>query len=164
MNQRSNKQRSEKNGWVELTKKNENTKKATDPPPEDTTLGIKYGEHQLKVISANIDDLRNATALRGLDIRMGDAKADLICIPETHETISAGRETQRYRYISAAAHHITGKTNEKGNGGVAIRIKKARGSKVTEITRNSHRRMAIQLQTNMNKRTLHLISTYAPRM
>ena len=123
-------------------------------------IGTGYGERQLKIVSANIDDLRNKTMRKELDIRMGNMKAGLVCLQETHETTSTDQETENYRYISTAALPITGKTDEKGIGGVAILINKKWCDNIMEINRYSHRSMEVEIRTNVNTKTIHLINTH----
>ena len=45
---------------------------------------MKYGERNFRIISANVDDFRNYETIRDFDIGMNKNKADIICIPETH--------------------------------------------------------------------------------
>ena len=116
------------------------------------------------MVSANVDDLRNQSTIRELDIRAANSKIGLVCIQETHEAIPTDQETENYRYISAAAQPINGKANEKGIGWAAVMVKKEWGNTITEIARYSHRCIKIKIQTNMKSKTLHLINTYAPHM
>ena len=90
------------------------------------------------------------------DIRMASMKSDLVSPQETHETTSAGQETEYYRYISTAAQPTTGKTNEKGIGCVAILIKKEWRNNISESTRYSHRSMKVKIRTNANKKPFTL--------
>ena len=101
---------------------------------QNTTLGAAYGKRQLKIVSSNIDDLRNKTMLKELDIRMSNMKADLVCLQETHETKSTDQETENYRYISTAAQPTDGATNGKGIGGVASLVKKGWRINIMGIT------------------------------
>ena len=106
----------------------------------------------MKVISANIDDMRNDTIINELDIRMSQIKADIICIQETHNTKTEDHKTENYRYISTAAEKVTGKENEKGNGGISIMIKNEWAENIEKITRYTTRCMKITLTTGLRKR------------
>ena len=125
----------ERKQWLQKINKKERKYQSSYNDPERTTLGIRYGERQLKIISANIDDIRNKATLKELDIRMANMKADFVCLQETHETISTDQETENYRYISTAAQPTDGRTSEKGIGGIAILVKKEWRNNIIKITR-----------------------------
>ena len=145
--------------------KKERKYQASYEDPRNKALGIRYGDRQLKVVSANIDDIRRQIILKEIDFMMARSKVDIVCIQETHATTSTDQKTQNYRYISSATQPITGKVNEKGiGGGVAIVVKKEWSCNIVDITRYSRRCIKIKLRTNMDTKTLHLINTYAPHM
>ena len=125
---------------------------------------MNYGERQLKINPANMDDIRNKTMMKEIDIRMSNMKEYCGFLQETHETISIDQETENYRYISTAAQPTDGATNGKGIGGVASLVKKGWRINIMGITWYSHRCVKVKIRTNMSKKTIHLINTYAPHM
>ena len=142
----------ERKQWLQkINQKRERKFQPSYKNPQRTTLGMEYGARQLKIVSANMDDIRSKTMLKELDIRMANMKADFARLQETHETTPADQEMENYRYISTAAQPTDGKANEKGIGGVAILIKKEWRDNIVGIARYSHRCMKIELGANIKK-------------
>ena len=75
-----------------------------------TTLGTQYGDRKLKIIAADIDELRNKTTLHELDVRMNHMDVDILRIQETRHTQSMTLHAQEY--ISVAAKSKTGIFND----------------------------------------------------
>ena len=76
-------------------------------------LGTQYGDRTLKVIAANIGDIRNITTLPELDIRQKQIDIDIVCVHETRRAESHDLNTQEYRYISDAAKSTQRYTDDK---------------------------------------------------
>ena len=60
---------------------------------------MKYGERNFRIISANIDNLRNYETMKELDMRMENKKADMVCIQETHNNTDMERKFGNYNFL-----------------------------------------------------------------
>ena len=69
-------------------------------------LGIEYGNRMLKIISANMDDMRSQNAQHELGVRMVHMDADIVFIQETQ------RETEDKKNRKLPIH-INGSNKEK---------------------------------------------------
>lgn len=127
-------------------------------------LGIKYGERLLKLISANLDDMRNTETLHEFDIGVNVANADISRIQETHNTTSGDKLTNNYRYISTADLQVAKQLNEKGNRRNG-NYGKTRMSQQNLARNEKPAQMHESHFANRNaERKLHIVNTYAPQM
>ena len=58
------------------------------------TLGAKYGNRKLKIVAANIDDIRNSNILYELDVRTKHILVEIVCIQETQYEIHRNTSAQ----------------------------------------------------------------------
>ena len=67
---------------------------------------MKYGERNFRIISPNVDNLRNYEAMGELDVRTNNKKADIVCIQETHSITDNGRNLDNYKIYFPKAEGV----------------------------------------------------------
>ena len=157
-------EKQEKQTWLGKINKKDRKYQASRKMHTWKILGIQYGTRTLKILSANVGDLRNTQTLYETAIRMGKMKADVVCIQETHNANAWGKLLNWYRFISTSAITDTTKLNGKCIGGAEEMIKNEWINNIEQMDRYSHRSMGIITPTGINEKKLRILNNYATRM